>query len=144
MRTILQISTLSEVLQQFLEYVRLYFVDLSNTRRCRVLSKEYFKQLLKSNRPGVTIAKASLGLVNLNMAEGFEPIGEFLYALDLSSLRILQGVGKDPILGILGKFEEKDPEGKENGVEVGMCPRTTLSRIIWCVVMFLYRNLSID
>ncbi|KAE9404814.1 glutamine synthetase/guanido kinase [Gymnopus androsaceus JB14] len=124
------ILTLSKVLQQFLEYVRLYFVDLSNTRRCRVLSKEYFKQLIKSNRPGVTIAKASLGLVNLAMAEGFEPIGEFLYALDLSSLRILQGVGKGTILGILGKFEEKDPEDKENGVEVGMCPRTTLSRII--------------
>ncbi|KAE9404815.1 glutamine synthetase/guanido kinase [Gymnopus androsaceus JB14] len=94
---------LEDVLQQFLEYVRLYLVDLSNTRRCRVLSKEYFKQLIKSNRPGVTIAKVSLGL----------------------------GVGKGPILGILGKFEEKNPEGKENGVEVGMCPRTTLSRIIW-------------
>lgn len=76
------------------------------------------------------MAKAALGLVYLHIADGFEPIGEFLYVLDLSSLRVLQGVGKGPILAILGKFEEKDPEGKKNGVEVKMCPRTVLSRII--------------
>lgn len=137
-------STFSKSLIAIQEYVRLYWVDLSNTRRCRVLPKEYFKQLVqKSNRPGVTIAKVSLGLVYLHIADGFEPIGEFLYVLDLSSLRVLQGVGKGPILGILGNFEEKDPEGKKNGVEVRMCPRTALSRIIR-FVWFVYLRTSIE
>ncbi|KAF8827170.1 hypothetical protein HHX47_DHR5000569 [Lentinula edodes] len=113
-----------------LKYVRLYWVDLSNTRRCRVIPRESFLQLMESNRPGVNVGQVALGLVYLTIAEGFHPIGEYLYVPDLSSLRILHGVGKSPIFGILGKFENKSPEGKKSGVEVEMCPRTALSRII--------------
>ncbi|KAJ4479135.1 hypothetical protein J3R30DRAFT_3702204 [Lentinula aciculospora] len=116
---------------QWLKYVRLYWVDLTNTRRCRVIPKESFIQLMeKSNRPGVNISKVALGLVYLMMAEGFHSIGEYLYVPDLSSLRILHGVGKNPIYGILGKFEEKNPEGDKQAIEVEICPRTALSRII--------------
>ncbi|GAW00809.1 glutamine synthetase guanido kinase [Lentinula edodes] len=113
-----------------LKYVRLYWVDLSNTRRCRVIPRESFLQLMESNRPGVNVGQVALGLVYLTIAEGFHPIGEYLYVPDLSSLRILHGVGKSPIFGILGKFKNKSPEGKKSGVEVEMCPRTALSRII--------------
>ncbi|KAJ3775713.1 hypothetical protein FB446DRAFT_724347 [Lentinula raphanica] len=114
-----------------IDYVRLYWVDFTNTRRCRVIPKSTFLELMeKSNRPGVNIAKVALGLVDLVIAEGFQPIGEYLYVPDLSSLRILYGVGTSPIYGILGKFEEKQPTSENKGVEVELCPRTTLARII--------------
>ncbi|KAJ3931975.1 MAG: hypothetical protein NXY57DRAFT_1005092 [Lentinula lateritia] len=113
-----------------LKYVRLYWVDLTNTRRCRVIPRDSFLQLMESNRPGVNVGQVALGLVYLTIAEGFHPISEYLYVPDLSSLRILHGVGKSPIFGILGKFENKSPVGEKSGVEVEMCPRTTLSRII--------------
>ncbi|KAJ3997769.1 hypothetical protein F5050DRAFT_1749579 [Lentinula boryana] len=114
-----------------IKYVRLYWVDFTNTRRCRVIPRVSFIQLIeKSNRPGVNIAKVALGLVDLIIAEGFQPIGEFLYVPDLSSLRILHGVGTTPIFGILGRFEEKQPKGDKKDVEVELCPRTALSRMI--------------
>ncbi|KAJ3805737.1 hypothetical protein F5876DRAFT_81451 [Lentinula aff. lateritia] len=123
--TLAHIKALTE-----LKYVRLYWVDLTNTRRCRVIPRDSFLQLMESNRPGVNVGQVALGLVYLTIAEGFHPIGEYLYVPDLSSLRILHGVGKSPIFGILGKFENKSPEGEKISVEVEMCPRTALSRII--------------
>nr|GAT45763.1 glutamine synthetase guanidokinase [Mycena chlorophos] len=108
------------------KYVRIYWVDWVNVRRCRVVPIAHFKSLLASNRPGVNIGKVVLGLVNLVLAPGFSPIGEYLYAIDLKSLRPLPFAPGH--LAVLGNFEEKIPaEGK--GVEVALCPRTVLRRI---------------
>ncbi|KAK7032848.1 1,2-dihydroxy-3-keto-5-methylthiopentene dioxygenase [Favolaschia claudopus] len=111
-------------------YVRIYWVDLANTRRCRILPIEHFKALLKSNRPGVNIAKVTLGVVYLTLAPGFAPIGEYLYAIDIASLRPCPFAPGH--FAVLGQFEEKTaltgPNDKPS-VEVNLCPRTLLRRI---------------
>lgn len=112
-------------------YVRIYWVDLANVRRCRVVPIKYFKQLLASNRPGVNIAKVCLGLIYLVTSPGFSSIGEYIYALDISTLRPLPFA--DGHLGVLGQFEEKTPYQNPNGstsVQVNLCPRTLLKRIV--------------
>ena len=124
-----QISYENALIQ--IEYVRIYWVDLVNVRRCRIVPIQYFKQLLASNRPGVNIAKVCLGLVYLNASPGFSSVGEYLYAPDMSTLRPLSFA--DGHLGVLGRFEEKTPYRTTDGltsVEVDLCPRTLLKRII--------------
>ncbi|KAF7290013.1 1,2-dihydroxy-3-keto-5-methylthiopentene dioxygenase [Mycena chlorophos] len=106
-------------------YVRIYWVDLVNIRRCRIVPIAHFKSLLASNRPGVNIAKVVLGLVHLVVAPGFLPVGEYLYAIDLSSIRPAPFAPGH--LAVLGTFEEKAPV--EGSVGVGLCPRTLLRRI---------------
>ncbi|KAJ7593597.1 hypothetical protein C8J56DRAFT_924631 [Mycena floridula] len=115
---------------QNIAYVHIYWVDLANTRRSRVLALDYFLELMKSNRPGVNIAKVGLGLVYLMMPEGFTGIGEYLYVLDISTLRILRGVGPDggSVAAVLGRFEEKN--ALRDGPLVKVCPRTLLGRLV--------------
>ncbi|KXN82730.1 Protein fluG, partial [Leucoagaricus sp. SymC.cos] len=112
-------------------YVRIYWVDLANVRRCRVVPIQYFKQLLASNRPGVNIAKVCLGLIYLITAPGFSSIGEYLYVPDISTLRPLPFAPGH--LGVLGRFEEKTPYRVFDGsssVQVDLCPRTLLKKIV--------------
>jgi len=114
-----------------IDYVRIYWVDLVNVRRCRIVPIQYFKQLLVSNRPGVNVAKVCLGLIYLNSSPGFPTIGEYLYALDMSTLRPLSFA--DGHLCVLGWLEEKTPYQTTDGltsVQVDLCPRTLLKRII--------------
>jgi hypothetical protein len=108
-------------------YVYVYWVDLTNTRRCRVLPIAYFLSLLEqSKRPGVNIARANLGLVYLNMADGFTGTGELLYKFDLSTMNILYGVGElGRAFAIMGCFEHKDPVGHPSP-SVDICPRSAL------------------
>lgn len=90
---------------------------------------------MRSSRPGFQIAKAGLGLVCLMLAEGFSGIGEYLYTPDPRTMRVLRGVGASDVLGIFGHFEEKDARGRK-GVEVGLCPRTLLGKIVEYVPIF--------
>ncbi|KAJ6630997.1 hypothetical protein B0H10DRAFT_702781 [Mycena sp. CBHHK59/15] len=111
-------------------YVRIYWVDLVNIRRCRIVPVEYFKTLLKTNRPGVNIAKVCLGLVHLMTAPGFLPIGEYLYAIDIATLKPCPFAPGHMV--VLGQFEEKTPVPGTDGnhtVKVNLCPRTLLRRI---------------
>ncbi|KAJ7039586.1 hypothetical protein C8F04DRAFT_1209020 [Mycena alexandri] len=101
-------------------YVRIYWVDLVNVHRCRIVPVQYFKALMKSNRPGVVVAKASLGLVYLTVVPGFLPTGEYLYALDLATLKPCPFAPGH--MAILGQFEEK--------TAVNLCPRSLLRRIL--------------
>lgn len=87
---------------------------------------------MKTKRPGVNIAKVGLGLVYLMMPDGFTGIGEYLYAVDPSTMRVLHGVSFEKVLGVFGRFEEKEPVGSD-GVQVGLCPRTLLSNILQSV-----------
>lgn len=123
-------------------YVHIYWVDLANTRRCRIVPVEYFITLMgHAKRPGVNIAKVGMGLVYLIPSEGFSGVGEYLYTLDPSSMRILRGVGFGDVLGVFGRFEEK-AAGVANGVEVGLCPRTVLGKIVEYVDGFRLVSLS--
>ncbi|KAF5343436.1 hypothetical protein D9758_011813 [Tetrapyrgos nigripes] len=125
------------------QYVRIYFVDLANIRRCRVLPIDYFLQLLQSNRPSINIGKVCLGLIYLIIAPGFSPIGEYLYVVDIATLRPCPYASGH--VAVLGHFEEKTPVVSEDGVEsveVKLCPRTLLKRIVedaqrTCDVQFL-------
>ncbi|KAJ7746398.1 hypothetical protein B0H16DRAFT_964506 [Mycena metata] len=112
-------------------YVRIYWVDLVNVHRCRIVPVDYFKRLLKSNRPGVVVAKASLGLIYLMVVPGFLPVGEFLYTLDLATLKPCPFAPGH--MAVLGQFEEKTAVPDDTGslsVKVNLCPRSLLRRIL--------------
>ncbi|KAF5364993.1 hypothetical protein D9758_008090 [Tetrapyrgos nigripes] len=107
-------------------YIRFQWVDLANNVRYRVIPVSYFEKLLLSPRPGVAMTKASLGIIYLNMAEGFSPIGEYLYIADLDSLRACPY--EPGHATIMGYFQEKAPlEGVR--IDVDLCPRTMLKRV---------------
>lgn len=106
-------------------------MDLTNIVRFRVVTLDYFKKVLQSERPGFAMAKVTMGLVYLFTADGFSAIGEYLYVPDLSTLRLCPyAPGHASVLGI---FEEKSPYLGSNGiksVDVSLCPRSILGRII--------------
>ncbi|KAL0568953.1 hypothetical protein V5O48_013021 [Marasmius crinis-equi] len=116
------------------KYVRIYWIDLANSRRCRVLPLNYFKELMQANRPGVNIAKISLGLVYLMAPPttvSFSAVGEYICVPDLSTLRPLPFAPGH--LGVLGYLEEKTPYPGTDGkltVEVPLCARSLLKRIV--------------
>ncbi|KAF9268833.1 glutamine synthetase guanido kinase [Marasmius fiardii PR-910] len=125
------VFTLDEAFKEGYNYVRIYWVDLANTRRCRLLPIKYFKELVQSNRPGVNIASVAIGLIYLIIPPCFSSIGEYHYAPDLSTLRPLPfALGH---LGILGHLEEKTPYTRPDGsltVHVPLCSRSLLKRVV--------------
>ncbi|KAF8905670.1 hypothetical protein CPB85DRAFT_1254865 [Mucidula mucida] len=121
-------TTLQDLRNDGVSYVRVYWVDLGNVRRCRVLPIQYFSDLVQSNRPGVNVASVGVGLVYLMMPEGFSGVGEYLYVIDMRSLRILHGVGAKPVGAVLGRFEQKDVA--RLGREVKWDPRTALTKAV--------------
>ena len=86
-----------------IRYFHLTWVDNVNCVRYRVIPIQHFKKIVASssrattdqdNRKvnmhgGITITKATLGLVVLNLAEGFGPVGMYLYVPDLTTIRRL-------------------------------------------------------
>ncbi|TFK65119.1 glutamine synthetase/guanido kinase [Pluteus cervinus] len=112
------------------KFVRVQWVDLINNIRFRVLPIEYFKKVLKTSRPGISVAKVALGLVYLHAADGFSPIGEYLYVVDLSSLKIC---GYAPgHASVMGWFQEKVPKPFRplDFFTVDLCPRTILKKVL--------------
>lgn len=114
--------------QHGIEYIRLQWVDFSNQILYRVISIEYFDELLKSSRPSVSITKCVLGLVFISLAEGFSPIGEYLYVPDMNTLRLCPYAPRHA--SVMGYFEEKEPIGRDLSFTVPLCPRTTLKRVV--------------
>lgn len=109
-----------------IEFIRVTWVDLINNVRYRVIPRPYFKRLLESSRPGISLTKTCLGLIGLRVAEGFGSTGEDLYALDVRSFRICPY--EPGHASILGFFQEKVPS-PEWGLNIPLCPRTLLKRI---------------
>jgi hypothetical protein len=72
------------------------------------------------------MTKASLGIIYLNLAEGFNAIGEYLYVADLDSLRVCPYEGGHAT--IMGYFQEKAPV-QGSRIDVELCPRTLLKRV---------------
>ncbi|KIL59817.1 hypothetical protein M378DRAFT_168822 [Amanita muscaria Koide BX008] len=123
--------TLEELKKDGIKFIRIQWVDLVNYTRFRVVPISYFEKLLKSSRPGVGVVKACLGLVYLNMAQGFTPIGEYLYVPDLKTLKICPYAPGHA--SVMGRFEEKTPTPGPDGnlsTLVDLCPRTLLDRIV--------------
>ncbi|KAI6021236.1 hypothetical protein EDC04DRAFT_2733082 [Pisolithus marmoratus] len=67
-----------------------------------------------------------MGLVFDSIVDGFSPIGEYIYAVDLTSLRVCTYAPGNA--SVLGFFQAKTIVGKE--VDVPMCPRTILRKIV--------------
>ena len=113
------------------KFVRIQSVDWTNQIRVRVVPIAYFEKLLDSSRPGVTVAKCVLGMVFLELVEGFSGVGEYLYAIDMNTIRLCPYAPGHA--SVQGFFEEKAPipgPDKQLSVSVGLCPRTTLQRIV--------------
>ncbi|KAK1219579.1 hypothetical protein PQX77_017700 [Marasmius sp. AFHP31] len=117
-----------------IKYVRIYWIDLGNSRRCRMLPLSYFKQLMQSNRPGVNFVKIALGMVYLitpPTSKSFSVAGEYICVPEMSTLRPLPFAPGH--LGVLSHLEEKAPYKGKDGkmtVEVPLCARSLLKRIV--------------
>ena len=86
-------------------------------------------------RAGVGIPTIALGLVGLNVADGFGAVGEWLFVPDLRSWRVCTyapgpwGAPAPATACGMGWFEEKTPS-PGRGLEVPLCPRTLLRRLV--------------
>lgn len=109
------------------KYVRIQWVDLINSVRFRIVPVSYFIRLCETARPGVCVAKATLGLVGIGMAEGFDGTGEYLYAIDLSSFRPCPYAPGHAV--VMGWFQEKIPP-LGGTLASPLCPRTLLQNIV--------------
>ncbi|TDL24695.1 FLU1-II [Rickenella mellea] len=126
-------ATLLEKLNR-IAYVRVTWVDYANFVRYRVVPVAHIKKLLASKRPGVTLTKATLGLVYIQLVPGFGSSGEYLYVFDPNSLRTL-GYGSRPQATMMGWLEEKEPvasprDEESKTVIVPLCPRELLRKIV--------------
>ena len=110
-----------------IRYVRITWVDFINNIRYRILPLNFFKRLLESDRPGISVTTAVFGSVALQLAEGFAPIGEYLYVPDIDSLRVCPYA--EGHASIYGSFQKKVPPPK-GGLEVDLCPRSILKKIL--------------
>ena len=106
-------------------WVRIQWVDLTSTIRYRVLPISYFAKVLATERPAVSLTKATLGLVFVSVADGFGGTGEYAYVFDLESTRPCSYAPGHA--SIMGWFQEKFPSPS---YDIDICPRTLLKRIV--------------
>jgi glutamine synthetase len=122
---------MDELESRGIQYIRLQWVDTVNNIRYRVIPISYFKKLLNSPRPSVSITKCVFGLVFITTAPGFAPVGEYIYLPDMNSIRLCPYA--EGHASVMGWFEEKvpikGPDGKLT-LNVPLCPRSTLKRIV--------------
>jgi glutamine synthetase len=109
-----------------IRWIRLTWCDWTNTIRYHVLSRDYFQQLLHSERPGFTLLKAAFGIVLLHVCDGFTLTGEYLLVLDESTFRVCPYAPGHAT--ILGYFQHIEPH-PQYGLEMLQDPRTQLARV---------------
>lgn len=111
------------------KFIRLTWVDISSVIRCKVLTLKHFRALVSKSPNGVlttTLATASLGLVGRTLVDGFSVAGDYLFEVDLTSLRLLPYIpGHAMVFGWLKPIDIcpgsqlTDP----------FCPRTILKNV---------------
>lgn len=109
-------------------HIRLTWIDWTNTIRYHVLSRGYFRRLLRSTRPGFALGSVIFSFVCMEIVGPFG-IGpkEFLLALDQSSFRVSP---HDPgYATIFGFFQNLVPD-PQYGLDMLQCPRTQLVRMV--------------
>ena len=120
--------SINDLEHQGIRYVRVQWVDFINNVRFRIVPLAYFKKLVRLSRPGLSTPKVSLGISFLTLAEGFRhvfdtahaidhvknncrtifsPVGDWLYAFDLSSIRLCPYAPGHA--SIMGWFQLKTP-----------------------------------
>ena len=125
------------------KFIRLTWVDISSVIRCKVLTLKYFRTLVSKSSDGVpttTLPTASLGLVGRTLVDGFSAAGDYLFEVDLSSLRLLPYIpGHAMVFGWLKPItigpiaQPTDP----------FCPRTILKNIVECVVQTIVHSTGV-
>ncbi|KAH8116223.1 glutamine synthetase/guanido kinase [Phellopilus nigrolimitatus] len=154
-------TTLFELENKFdVRFVRLTWVDLANFVRYRVIPIAHFKRLLATSdsqsqgvppgawddddvdatadpgpllnpHGGIQLGKIALGLVYLAAADGFPPVGEYVYAPDFASARLLPYAPGH--VSVMGWFEEKEAVKGSDGrdtFQAALCPRALLRRVV--------------
>lgn len=121
-----------QLLHSNTRYIRLQWVDYTNTTRYRIIPIGAFHKLMSASRPGIGVTKAAFGLVGASLAPGFSGTGEYLYVPDLSSLRRCGYASGH--MSMMGWFEEKLPSGESAGrkdtLKVPLCPRGLLRDVV--------------
>lgn len=111
-----------------IKYVRVQWVDLTNTVRFRILPISYFLKLCTDTaRPGVCLTYATLGIIGIHLNPLFVGTGEYIYVIDLSSFRFCTYAPGHAV--VMGFFQEKLPSPSGN-LTVDLCPRTILKGIV--------------
>ncbi|KAI5117124.1 hypothetical protein M0805_007971 [Coniferiporia weirii] len=141
-------TSLKDLESYGVRFVRVTWVDFANSVRYRVVPIAYIRKLVAGGdksvddrtstnaseatkvnpHGGIQLAKVSLGLVHLAVADGFPIAGEYLYALDLTSARLLPYAPGHA--SVLGWFEEKEVPSDATTFQVELCPRTLLRRVV--------------
>ncbi|KAH9834982.1 FLU1-II [Rhodofomes roseus] len=110
-----------------IKFVRVQFVDYTNTVRFRILPITYFKRVCETLRPGVLFDLSLLGTVEGDIAESFSTEAASLYAIDFSSFRACPyAPGHATIMGWF-QMKTASPTGS---LTIPFCPRTLLESIV--------------
>ncbi|KAJ7485830.1 hypothetical protein FB451DRAFT_1432791 [Mycena latifolia] len=128
-------SSLSSILTHMgIHAVRVTWIDLSGTVRFYVLTASHFIRILASQQSsaGISVPQGTLGLIFDATSPGFGPMGEYLYAFDLRTIR---HCGYAPgQLSIMGWFQNKPSPRTDSGitqnVAVDVCSRNTLKKVL--------------
>jgi hypothetical protein len=117
-----------------IRFIRLTWVDISSVIRCKVLTLKYFRTLVSrcpNGVPTTTLTNASLGLVGRTLVDGFSVAGDYLFEVDLTSLRLLSYIpGYAMVFGWLKPINA----GPGPQVTDPLCPRTILKNVVGYVV----------
>ena len=112
-----------------IKWVRVQFVDYTNTVRFRILPIAYFKKVCETLRPSLLFDLSLLG-AGVSQGEGSAQEGwerECLYVVDFGSFRVCPYAPGHA--AIMGWFEEKtaSPTGS---LSIKLCPRTMLKNVV--------------
>lgn len=119
-------TTLDTLASAGIKFVRIHWIDYTNTVRFRLLPVKF---LQKMARPGFAIAKVALAfVVDMVPSRGYNAIGEWLLSLDLSSLRYITYAPTHAFA--MGFLEEKELDSAGRIVEVPVCPRGVLRKVV--------------
>ncbi|KAL0958312.1 hypothetical protein HGRIS_000457 [Hohenbuehelia grisea] len=112
------------------KFIRLQWVDYINCVHCRILPIKYFKRVLASPRPAISVPSAIFALVIDRLIDGFSAAGEYLYVPDLSTLRLCPyAQGHASLMGwIQAKAPQPDCD-RSLAFEVDLCPRALVRGI---------------
>ncbi|KXJ87729.1 hypothetical protein Micbo1qcDRAFT_151725 [Microdochium bolleyi] len=100
------------------KWLRIYWHDYTSSSRCRLVPiKEVYRKLGQDENFSVSITKASLGLLQMDMAApGVAPTGMYTLQVDWTTLRAGPVKGHASCFGTI----------TEDGTSTPLCPRTSL------------------
>lgn len=122
-------SSLIDLEHEGVRFVRLTWVDLSNTIRYRIIPLAHYLALCNTEKPGISIVRAAPGFVFNTSALPNGAVGEAIYRPDLESIARLPYAPSHA--SVMGWFDDKRP-GRDDLLEKAseLCPRGLLKRVV--------------